>query len=327
MAVDRRQITFGLLGGLVMAGSAAAQTSAKPRCSASTVVKGLRVLSYPEYSTVEWKEAANGWLGKNYEVEITVREHYAAPGNAITENTVHLGVTLRPGRRTSIEQVLAFWDKPKVDGRMAPVQVKLENSGAALIAGEEGTSWSVSPGLHPTFRGRLQGAEDLIHKKGPISLLVEPVGMAHLTVLVPSADVSAALAKGRELRRELIANGADPKGCKEDTVYEDGCFLTTACCAGLGRPDDCFELQVLRAFRRRHLETTYAGRKLLEDYAAISPRLLDAMRGAGGRLAFYATYLLCILPCVAMIRLGLVHAPTSLYRTTVGILTRNFLKG
>ena len=51
------------------------------------------------------------------------------------------------------------------------------------------------------------------------------------------------------------------------------CFLTTAACQFKGLPDDCHELEVLRAFRDNHLLTTVDGRKMVETYYSIAPEI------------------------------------------------------
>ena len=49
------------------------------------------------------------------------------------------------------------------------------------------------------------------------------------------------------------------------------CFLTTAACQFKGLPDDCHELEVLRAFRDDHLLITDEGRNMVEQYYSIAP--------------------------------------------------------
>lgn len=60
---------------------------------------------------------------------------------------------------------------------------------------------------------------------------------------------------------------------------KSGCFLTTAACEHKGLPDDCRELQVLRAFRDTHLLPSIKGRELVERYYAIAPRIASCLTG------------------------------------------------
>lgn len=52
------------------------------------------------------------------------------------------------------------------------------------------------------------------------------------------------------------------------------CFLTTACTAARGLPDDCWDLTALRRFRDDVLLSTPAGRALVDDYYRIAPGIV-----------------------------------------------------
>jgi hypothetical protein len=58
---------------------------------------------------------------------------------------------------------------------------------------------------------------------------------------------------------------------------DKGCFLTTACTQARGLPDDCHELEVLRAFRDRIVATGPAGAALVEEYYQVAPAILSAI--------------------------------------------------
>lgn len=44
-----------------------------------------------------------------------------------------------------------------------------------------------------------------------------------------------------------------------------------------GRPNDCYELQILRRFRDEHLLATDEGIRLVEEYYDIAPRLVPLL--------------------------------------------------
>lgn len=50
-----------------------------------------------------------------------------------------------------------------------------------------------------------------------------------------------------------------------------GCFLTTAACRWKGLPDNCHELETLRAFRDEFLMSFPDGRALVAEYYEIAP--------------------------------------------------------
>ena len=58
---------------------------------------------------------------------------------------------------------------------------------------------------------------------------------------------------------------------------KSGCFLTTAACEHKGHPDDCRELQILRAFRDSHLMASIEGRGLVQRYYFIAPDIADRL--------------------------------------------------
>lgn len=58
---------------------------------------------------------------------------------------------------------------------------------------------------------------------------------------------------------------------------KNGCYITTATCEALGKPDDCYELTMLRAFRDQVLLETEAGSAGVESYYAHAPAIVAAI--------------------------------------------------
>ena len=82
------------------------------------------------------------------------------------------------------------------------------------------------------------------------------------------------------------------------------CFLTSACVEVAGLPDDCRELETLRAFRDRHLARQAQGRQLLEEYDELAPRILDALETRIDREVVLRSILGVIRDCVVRIEAG-----------------------
>lgn len=61
------------------------------------------------------------------------------------------------------------------------------------------------------------------------------------------------------------------------------CYLTTAMCDILHKPDDCFELEALRGFRENYLRRTSQGVELLKEYDEIGPRIASKLLAANHR--------------------------------------------
>jgi len=55
---------------------------------------------------------------------------------------------------------------------------------------------------------------------------------------------------------------------------EDNCFITTACVQHYNLPDNCYQLQTLRAFRDSYLKTQKGGSELIKQYYSVAPALV-----------------------------------------------------
>ncbi len=77
----------------------------------------------------------------------------------------------------------------------------------------------------------------------------------------------------------------------EEETQKCHCFLTTACVEARGLPDDCEELQVLRAFRDGYLRQRPGGDALIAHYYAIAPGIVEAIqRRADAPVVFERIY-------------------------------------
>ncbi len=64
----------------------------------------------------------------------------------------------------------------------------------------------------------------------------------------------------------LISKGATKK---------EGCFITSATCLSLQKPDNCYELKTFRDFRDNWLSKQPDGDKLITEYYTIAPAIVD----------------------------------------------------
>ena len=78
------------------------------------------------------------------------------------------------------------------------------------------------------------------------------------------------------------------------------CFLTTACVEYYGKPDDCYELETLRAFRDGVLMKTEDGKKLCQEYYAIAPAIVKQMKKDNDASIYEHIYAV-ILECIELI--------------------------
>lgn len=84
-----------------------------------------------------------------------------------------------------------------------------------------------------------------------------------------------------------------------DFKNASGCFITTAVCLTLGKPDFCEELRIMRSLRDQWLHNQPGGPELIEDYYRTAPGIVEAIDREPERKSIYeAIYREYILPCV-----------------------------
>lgn len=77
------------------------------------------------------------------------------------------------------------------------------------------------------------------------------------------------------------------------------CFITSAVCLTMGKPNDCEELMVMRNFRDNWLCEQPGGIELIEKYYKIAPGIVKSINEDQNRLLIFKDiYKQFILPCV-----------------------------
>lgn len=103
------------------------------------------------------------------------------------------------------------------------------------------------------------------------------------------------------------------------------CFITTAVCKYFNKPDDCYELTTLRKFRDTWLIGQPDGKKLIEEYYAIAPEIVNAIDRSSEKDKIYmhiwSNY---IEPCIKLIELGANDTCKKLYVEMVNELKAKF---
>ena len=96
-----------------------------------------------------------------------------------------------------------------------------------------------------------------------------------------------------------------------------GCFLTSACTAARGLPDDCHELTVLRSYRDNWLKHQPDGVTLIAHYYDVAPKIVEAIDKREDRQEIWqGVYNNLVIPCVEMIEKGENHKALALYQQT-----------
>ena len=123
-----------------------------------------------------------------------------------------------------------------------------------------------------------------------------------------------------------LANRARAMGYKPST--DNGpCFITTAVCENLNKPDDCYELTTFRKFRDNWLIAQPDGKNLIAEYYAIAPQIVDKINRFPSAVQVYKNLLHDYLePCLVFIEHGDNQACKQLYIDMVTYLKGNYLQ-
>ena len=82
----------------------------------------------------------------------------------------------------------------------------------------------------------------------------------------------------------------------------EGCYITSACVAARGLPDQCEELQTLRFFRDGYLSEQPGGQVEIEQYYATAPKIVEAINQSTNAAAIWnSVYEELVKPCVQLI--------------------------
>jgi len=80
------------------------------------------------------------------------------------------------------------------------------------------------------------------------------------------------------------------------------CYITTAVCESLHKPEDCYELNLLRSYRDEYLLKVPEGEDLVAQYYDIAPTIVKRMNKRENREEIYRNlYETYIRPCVCLI--------------------------
>ncbi len=111
----------------------------------------------------------------------------------------------------------------------------------------------------------------------------------------------------------------------EAGFHKKFCYITTAVCRCFGKPDDCYELTLLREFRDGYLAGRPGGEKLIEEYYDVAPSIVKHIDQQPDSLEIYHfiwdTYL---KPCIEMIEDGKLKECTDLYTDMVHAMQEQY---
>jgi hypothetical protein len=104
------------------------------------------------------------------------------------------------------------------------------------------------------------------------------------------------------------------------------CYITTAVCESQGKPDDCYELQLLRDYRDQYLLSTDEGSSLVKEYYNIAPTIVNRIgRSPDAEEVYETIWGNYISPCVHMIEAGEKEACKDQYINMVHRLKEKYM--
>ena len=125
----------------------------------------------------------------------------------------------------------------------------------------------------------------------------------------------------RRLRREL-----EEMESAEERKNNGLCFISTAICGALGKPDDCEELSVLRQLRDTYMQETPDRRAEVALYYQLAPRIVERIDSSRSAAELWAEIARDhVLPVVAAARAGNCVAAHRLYARMVRELSLRWL--
>ena len=101
-----------------------------------------------------------------------------------------------------------------------------------------------------------------------------------------------------------------------------GSLLTSACVEYLGKPDDCEELTALRNFRDTYMQSTEEGKKLVDEYYVIAPKIVEKINASDKKELYYRYISQVIDKCVCLIKHNELEKTLNEYKSMVLFLKK-----
>lgn len=134
--------------------------------------------------------------------------------------------------------------------------------------------------------------------------------------------------QGSFSRTNQNGNPADREKPNRRQKKNNPCFITEACTAAYGNPGDCYELSVLRMYRKEYVAALPDGAQVLEEYRRKAPPIvaaIDALGATGSREVWREIYHRGIQPAVRLITNGHWDEAYRHYRAMCRELEERFL--
>lgn len=105
------------------------------------------------------------------------------------------------------------------------------------------------------------------------------------------------------------------------------CYITTAVCTTFGKPDDCYELTMLRDYRDTYLAGQEGGDALIREYYDLAPTIVKHInRQKNSGEIYQQIWSEYLNPCIRMIEEGRNEECKNLYRKMVSDLEASYFQ-
>lgn len=112
----------------------------------------------------------------------------------------------------------------------------------------------------------------------------------------------------------------------ESGFHKKFCYITTAVCESQGKPDDCYELELLRSYRDDYLLATDGGEELVKEYYNIAPTIVNRIGRQENSEEIYSEIWDCWLSeCIHLIEAGEKEACREKYMDMVYELKERYM--
>lgn len=104
------------------------------------------------------------------------------------------------------------------------------------------------------------------------------------------------------------------------------CYITTAVCENLGKPDDCYELELLRNYRDEYLLEEEAGKDIVKQYYNIAPTIVKQIDKRDDAKEIYnKIWTDYLAPCIHLIEEDKKEACKEVYSNMVRNLQKKYI--
>lgn len=116
------------------------------------------------------------------------------------------------------------------------------------------------------------------------------------------------------------------EGIKEGFHREIFCYITTAVCRSLNKPDDCYELTALRKYRDEYLLSFESGEKLVKEYYNIAPTIVKRInRQENAGEIYRRIWEKYLSPCIRLIEENKKEECREVYSSMVRKLEKEYM--